>query len=143
MASRVCDFSVFVDAVGFKPPLATGKTVRVVYQDACHLLHAQGVAEAPRRILRAIPGVKLVEITDPEICCGSAGFYNIEQPSIADDLGVAKATRVLEAKPDFVVSANIGCLAQLRRHVRPLSNRLPILHLAVFLQRAYKGKLLS
>ncbi len=141
LSSLVCDLSVFLDNLGFKVPPTDPVTLRVVYQDACHLRHAQGVTDAPRRILQAIPGVNLVEIADPEICCGSAGIYNIEHPEIATELGRCKVDNILAAKPDLVVSANIGCLAQLRRHMSQRLIRPPVLHLAVALEKAYAGTL--
>ena len=66
----------------------------VAYHDACHLSHAQGVRSAPRELLRSIPGITVVEIPDGEICCGSAGSYNVDQPEIAADLGQRKAEAI-------------------------------------------------
>jgi glycolate dehydrogenase iron-sulfur subunit len=86
---------------------------RVVYQDACHLNHAQGVAAQPRAILRAIPGVELAEIDDAGMCCGSAGIYNLVQPQAARELGERKARAILAAQPDVVATANPGCAVQL------------------------------
>lgn len=140
-SSRVRDLSVFLDDIGIKAPPPVAKPLRVVYQDACHLRHAQGVVGAPRRVLGLIPGVEVVELANPDICCGSAGIYNLEQPDVADELGRCKADEVLAAKPDFVVSANIGCLAQLRHHLQGRIDGPKILHLAVFLQRSYDGVL--
>ncbi|MGH3073916.1 MAG: (Fe-S)-binding protein [Gaiellales bacterium] len=93
---------------------------RVVYQDACHLNHAQGVAAQPRAILRAIPGVELAEIDDPGMCCGSAGIYNLVQPQAARELGERKARAILAAQPDVVATANPGCAVQLAAAFRRL-----------------------
>ena len=93
---------------------------RVVYQDACHLNHAQGVAAQPRAILRAIPGVELVEIDDPGMCCGSAGIYNLVQPRAARELGERKAHAILAVEPDVVATANPGCAVQLAAALRRL-----------------------
>ena len=93
---------------------------RVVYQDACHLNHAQGVAAEPRAILRAIPGVELAEIDDPGMCCGSAGIYNLIQPRAARELGERKARAILAAEPDVVATANPGCAVQLAAALRRL-----------------------
>jgi len=93
---------------------------RVVYQDACHLNHAQGVAAQPRAILRAIPGVELAEIDDPGMCCGSAGIYNLVQPRAARELGERKARAILAAEPDVVATANPGCAVQLAAALRTL-----------------------
>ena len=140
-SARVCDLSSYLDKLGFVAPPAVQKPLRIVYQDACHLLHAQGVYGAPRRILRKIQGVELIEIEESDICCGSAGMYNIEQPEIAGELGRKKVARILAAKPDLVVSANIGCITQLRYHLRTAPVRPQVLHLAVALNRAYSGDL--
>ncbi|WP_028932511.1 (Fe-S)-binding protein [Pseudonocardia spinosispora] len=90
---------------------------RVVYHDACHLGHAQGVRAQPRAVLRTIPDLELVEVAEPELCCGSAGIYNLVQPDAAADLGVRKAANISAANPDMVVTANPGCLLQIRRHM--------------------------
>jgi glycolate oxidase iron-sulfur subunit len=94
--------------------------MRVVYQDACHLNHAQGVAAQPRALLRAIPGIELVEIEDAGMCCGSAGIYNLVQPRAARDLGERKARAILAADPDLVATANPGCAVQLAAALRRL-----------------------
>jgi glycolate oxidase iron-sulfur subunit len=110
---------------------------RVVYQDACHLNHAQGVAAQPRAVLRAIPGVELVEIADAGMCCGSAGIYNLVQPRAARELGERKAHAILAAKPDIVATANPGCAVQLQAALRRLGHRdLPIVHPAELVARS-------
>lgn len=140
-SSLVLDLSVFLDELGFIPPPPVSKSLRVAYQDACHLLHGQGVSDAPRRILKAIKGIELVELADPEVCCGSAGIYNIEHPDMGNELGRNKANRIKEVKPDIVVSANIGCISQLRRHLEQEPQSPKVLHLAEFLDQAYDGSL--
>ena len=96
----------------FLTPLAPP---RVVYQDACHLRHAQGVRDQPRELLRAVPGLELVEIEGADTCCGSAGIYNLTQPEAARELGRRKALAILAARPDVVATANPGCALQLAR----------------------------
>jgi glycolate oxidase iron-sulfur subunit len=86
--------------------------VTVAYHDACHLGHAQGVRTQPRELLRGIPGLELREIADPEICCGSAGIYNVVNPEPARELGDRKARAVLDTGADLLVTANPGCLMQ-------------------------------
>lgn len=98
---------------------------RVVYHDACHLGHAQGVRAQPRDVLRAIPGVELVELPEAEICCGSAGIYNMLQPQAAADLGKRKADNIRGTGADVLVTGNPGCLLQMRKH---LGADLPMLH---------------
>ncbi len=96
---------------------ATPTRTRVAYHDACHLAHAQGVRTAPRALLRRIPELQLEEIPDPEICCGSAGIYNLVQPGPAAALGERKARDVARIAPDVLAAATPGCLLQIRRHL--------------------------
>jgi glycolate oxidase iron-sulfur subunit len=84
----------------------------VAYHDACHLAHAQGVRAQPRQLLAAIPGIELREIADPELCCGSAGVYNLLNPEAARPLGDRKADTILATGADILVTANPGCLMQ-------------------------------
>src|SRR4051812_38077740 len=115
---RVMDVSVFLQRLGLREPLrGFTETKRIAYHDACHLANAQGVRRQPRQLLRCIPGVELMEVADPEICCGSAGTYNLDQPSIAASLGEKKARAVIATGAQMVVSGNIGCLTQLRMHL--------------------------
>ena len=113
---------------------------RLVYQDACHLNHAQGVAVQPRQLLRAIPGVELVEIEDAGTCCGSAGIYNLVQPGTARDLGERKARAILAAEPDVVAAANPGCAVQLQAALRRLGRGdLRIVHPAELVAEATRS----
>jgi glycolate oxidase iron-sulfur subunit len=106
-----------------RPPL------RVAYQDACHLRHAQGVSAEPRALLAAIPGVELVEIEGPDTCCGSAGIYNLLEPATARELGARKARAVLDARPDVLATANPGCAIQISAALRRSGHpELPIVH---------------
>jgi glycolate oxidase iron-sulfur subunit len=102
--------------------------VTVAYHDACHLGHAQGVRAQPRELLRGIPGLELREIADPEICCGSAGIYNVVSPAPARDLGDRKARAVLDTGADLLVTANPGCLMQVASSLNRMAAR-PV-HLA-------------
>jgi glycolate oxidase iron-sulfur subunit len=101
----------------------------VAYHDACHLAHAQGVRDEPRELLRAIPGLELLEVrSEAGVCCGSAGTYNLLQPQAAADLGARKAHNLLDTGADAVAAANPGCAAQLDFHLRALGHPLPIHH---------------
>src|SRR5262249_45025594 len=104
--------------------------LRVAFQDSCHLAHAQRVRDEPRALLRSIPGLELLEPAEQELCCGSAGIFNLVQPDAARDLGERKAANVLATEPDVYASANPGCLLQvsaaLRRAGRPLSAAHPV-----------------
>jgi glycolate oxidase iron-sulfur subunit len=88
--------------------------LRVAYHDACHLSHGQGVRKQPRAVLSAIPGVELVDVPEPEQCCGSAGVYNLLEPRSARQIGRRKADNIQSVAPDLLVSANPGCTLQIQ-----------------------------
>jgi glycolate oxidase iron-sulfur subunit len=102
--------------------------LRVAFQDSCHLAHAQRIREQPRALLRAIPGVELVEPAEQAICCGSAGIYNLVQPDAARELGDRKAAHVAATAPDVYASANPGCLVQVTAALRRRGRPLPAVH---------------
>ena len=136
-AALVRDVHVFLDELGLRAPRGQGHPQRLAYQDACHLAHAQGITEAPRRLLQQVPGLELVQLGEAEMCCGSAGIYNIEQPEIAARLGARKAAAVLRSGAAGLVSGNIGCMAQIGTHLRSADSALPVFHTMEVLQRAY------
>ena len=135
---KVKDVSVFLAELGIQAPPPSPKPIRLAYHDACHLAHAQGVIEAPRQLLRHIPNVTLLEIPSSEICCGSAGTYNIEQPEVAHKLGRRKAENILSTGCDAIAAGNIGCIVQIGLHLRQLNRPLPIYHTLELLDRAYR-----
>jgi glycolate oxidase iron-sulfur subunit len=109
---------------------------RVAYHDACHLAHAQGVRAQPRDLLRGIPGLELVEPSEWELCCGSAGIYNLVQPEAAAELGERKARNLLDTGAEAVVAGNPGCALQITAHTERLGRPLPVLHPMELLARA-------
>jgi glycolate oxidase iron-sulfur subunit len=111
----------------------------VAYHDACHLRHAQGIRDAPRRLLAAVPDLELREIADGEICCGSAGVYNLLQPRAARDLGDRKARRVAATGAQVLVSANPGCAMQIAAGLRRAGRSVPVAHLAEVLDASIRG----
>jgi glycolate oxidase iron-sulfur subunit len=121
LAERVVDVSAFLDELGLITPPAT-EPLRVAYHDACHLAHAQQVREAPQRLLRAA-GHEVVVPDEWELCCGSAGTYNVEQPERAAELGDRKAANLRATGADVVAAGNIGCLTQIRQYLE-----LPVRH---------------
>ncbi|MBB5235049.1 glycolate oxidase subunit GlcF [Deinococcus budaensis] len=144
-AAKVQDISEFLagllHAGELEPFLPTSRPLSVAYHDACHLAHAQGVRAAPRELLRAIPGVTVVEVPEGDLCCGSAGTYNLEQPELANELGVRKARNILSTTPDLIASGNIGCHTQIGSHTRRQGSRVPVLHTVEVLDLAYRGEL--
>ena len=138
IANKVIDVSVLLEKLGFGKKAgelenrSKGK-IKVAYHDACHLSNGQNVRSEPRRLLRSLPNVELIELPGAEICCGSAGTYNIEQPEIASELGVKKAKTVIETEADVLVTGNIGCIVQIQNHLNSLGSRIRVMHLVEFL----------
>jgi len=115
LAARVRDVSEFLADVGLISPPRLHSQTRVAYHDACHLAHAQGITSAPRELLKAIDRLEIAEIENSEICCGSAGTYNIDQPDLAKDLGQRKARSIVATGASAVVTGNIGCMVQIHQ----------------------------
>jgi glycolate oxidase iron-sulfur subunit len=135
---RVVDVSELLAELG---PRAERRELplTVAYQDACHLGHAQGIRDAPRSVLRSIPGLDLVEPAEQAICCGSAGIYNLVQPAAASELGERKAANVSATGADAYASANPGCLVQVSTYLRRSGRRLPALHPVELLDASIRG----
>jgi glycolate oxidase iron-sulfur subunit len=117
LGHRAVDVSVFLAQLGFVEPRPLPAPLRLAYHDACHLAHAQKVMDPPRRLLRSIPNVTLLEVPEGEICCGSAGTYNLEHPEIAAELGRRKAANIAATGAEAVAAGNIGCMVQIRTHL--------------------------
>ena len=102
--------------------------VSVSYHDACHLAHGQRIRNEPREMLRRIPELRLVELEESDLCCGSAGTYNLLQPEMANRLLARKVDRIREADTDFVAAGNIGCLLQIQLGLRQAGSRTRAVH---------------
>ena len=111
----------------------------VAYQDSCHMRHAQRLPAAWRPLLERIPGVCVVEPAEQDLCCGSAGIYNVTQPAAARELGDRKAARVLATGADALASANPGCLVQVAQALERAGRPLPSLHPVELLDAAIRG----
>ncbi len=109
---------------------------RVAYHDACHLQHAQGVRVPPRRLLQGIPGVEVREVAESEICCGSAGIYNMLEPEAATQLRDRKVANILRTEPDVIVSSNPGCILQIASGFDNAGRHVPVMHLIEILDRS-------
>ena len=134
---RVCDVSVFLARLGLREAWPDrGRPQKIAYHDACHLANAQNVRREPRQLLRQIPGVELFELADSNICCGSAGTYNIDQPDIAASLGEQKARAVIATGAEVVATGNIGCLTQLQTHLTKLGSPIRVRHTTQVLRDA-------
>jgi len=113
--------------------------LRVAFHDSCHLQHAQGVRAQPRALLSRIPGLELVEIPEPAICCGSAGIYNLVQPDTARDLGDRKAQHIAELNADVVATGNPGCILQIQASLARLPQKTPVVHTIQLLDASLRG----
>jgi glycolate oxidase iron-sulfur subunit len=111
----------------------------VAWHDACHLAHAQGVRAQPRQVLRAIPELEVRELAEAEICCGSAGIYNLVEPDPAQELGERKAANVRASGADLLATANPGCLLQIRASLEGDGADLPMAHLAEVVDASIRG----
>ncbi|MDQ3854767.1 MAG: heterodisulfide reductase-related iron-sulfur binding cluster, partial [Chloroflexota bacterium] len=138
-AAKVRDVSELVAELG---PVAERHPLPLsaAYHDACHLAHGQSLRQEPRACLRAIPGLELREIAESEICCGSAGIYNLVEPEAAADLGRRKAGHVLQAGASLCVTANPGCLLQIRTSLRGLGRALPKAHPVEVIDASIQGR---
>lgn len=136
LARQVRDVSEFLDQQGLRPP--DGRIdARVCYDDPCHLVHAQGVKGAPRRLLSAIPGIELVPHDDPEGCCGAAGIYNLTHPEMSRAVLDRKMQALCAVAPDVIASGNPGCLLQLRQGAARAGLAARVLHPMELLDQAY------
>ena len=136
LGKKTRDVTEFLAALGLSAPLKP-IPARVTYQDSCHLLHGQKIREAPRQLLRAIPGVELVELPFADICCGSAGVYNVTQTKASLDLLTEKMACARTTNAQIIATANPGCLLQLRAGVEIHKTGQEVLHIIELLDRAY------
>ena len=141
-AEKVKDVNELLDAL---VPIAPPGRIEAVatYHDACHLAHAQKVVEAPRRLLAQIPGLVLVDLPETEICCGSAGVYNLNQPEMAGRLARRKLQNILRTGAQIVLASNAGCLLQIGREVRRHRKPLLVVHPMELLDLSYRGEQLT
>jgi glycolate oxidase iron-sulfur subunit len=134
-SAKVRDVTEFLAEV--EPRAERGpQRIRVAYHDACHLAHAQGVRTQPRELLSGIPELEIVEPAEWELCCGSAGIYNLIKPEPAAELGERKARNLLDTGAEAVVAANPGCALQITSHTARLGRPLPVLHPMELLARS-------
>jgi glycolate oxidase iron-sulfur subunit len=113
--------------------------LRVAYHDACHLAHAQNIRREPRSVLRSIPELELLNIPEAEICCGSAGIYNLVEPEPATELGDRKVRNILSTQPDVIATANPGCLLQIRAALQRAGTPIATLHPVELVDASIRG----
>jgi glycolate oxidase iron-sulfur subunit len=134
-SKKVRDVTEFLASLGIVTPLKR-MPIRVTYQDSCHLLHGQKVREAPRKLLRAIPGLEFIELPYSEICCGSAGSYNVTQTEASLELLSEKMKHAQATRAQTIVTANPGCLLQMRAGSEIHRTNQEVLHVVELLDRA-------
>jgi glycolate oxidase iron-sulfur subunit len=134
--AKVRDISEFLAEHTVEPPRAA-LPARATYVDSCHLRNAQKVVRQPRELLRAIPGFELVELRQPERCCGSAGVYNLTHPDMADPILDAKLADIRDTGAELVVVSNTGCHMQILSGVRRAGLTARVLHVVEVLDEAY------
>jgi glycolate oxidase iron-sulfur subunit len=136
----VQDFSEYLASLPAADILRTGgngrREIRAVYQDACHLRHAQRVISQPRALLSRIPHLQLVELTYPDQCCGSAGVYNLEHPELSERILRSKIDDIRASGAELIISANPGCILQIQKGLQESGMDIPVKHIAVVLDEA-------
>ena len=142
MSGKVRDLAEFLAELG---PVAPRHPLPVTaaYHDACHLAHAQRITRQPRELLRAIPGLTLVEVPDAGTCCGSAGVYNLLQPEAASELGARKAESVQSTGAPLLISANPGCSLQIASALAERGQDIAVAHTAEVLDASIRGRPLA
>jgi glycolate oxidase iron-sulfur subunit len=136
LQGRVKDITEWLAEVGLPAPKKDVK-VRVTYQDACHLAHAQRIRKQPRDLIRSVPGVEFVEMLHPEICCGAAGLYSTLEPAMSNRILQEKLHNLTSTRADVVVSANPGCQMQLEAGLRARGSSMKVQHVTELLASAY------
>jgi glycolate oxidase iron-sulfur subunit len=129
--------SEFLDQLGLIAPPGEIR-LTATYHDACHLAHAQRVREQPRNLLKKIPGLKLIDLPESDLCCGAAGTYNLTEPEMAGRLGQRKLDNIRSTGARVVITANAGCLLQIAREARMQGETLKIVHPMDILDLSYR-----
>jgi len=140
MSQNAVDVTELLVKLGYERPRAEQVSrKKVVYHDACHLIHAAGVSAQPRQIASAAAGAKVADLGENNICCGSAGSYNLDHPKMGLLLGARKAELVEASGADIVVVGNVGCILQLERALARAGRDTRVLHPVEMLAAAYRG----
>jgi len=138
-SSKVKDISEFLFETGFRAE-NYNYDGRITYHDACHLAHTQKVTKAPREIIKSVDGIEFTELNEASWCCGSAGIYNVARYDDALNFLVRKMGNLKATGSEIVVMANPGCMGQIKHGTDKYDHKMEVLHLATFLNRAYKKK---
>jgi glycolate oxidase iron-sulfur subunit len=136
-SSKTKDIMEFLDEIGFEADL-NEINKKVTYQDACHIAHGQKITSQPRQLLKQIPGIRFTELTESDMCCGSAGIYNLVQPEMSEKLLRRKILNIKEIKPDVLVAANPGCLLQITSGLNREGIKIETAHPVELIDQAFK-----
>ena len=138
-SAKVKDITEWLTASGFLSTLnPPPSTQRVTYHDACHLAHAQRITKPPRDLVKAVAGKNFVELPESDVCCGSAGTYNLTEPAMAERLQQRKIENILKTGADLVVTSNPGCLLQIQAGLQKANPKIKVMHIADYLAEASK-----
>jgi glycolate oxidase iron-sulfur subunit len=135
VSSRVRDVSELLSAAG--PKRGGAVRIRVAYDAPCHLLHAQRIANPPLDVLKSIPELELVPLVESELCCGSAGIYNLVEPEVSDIVLERKLGHIAVSKPEVVTTGNPGCLMQIGAGLVRDASPTTTVHPVELLDRSY------
>jgi len=139
-STKVKDISEWLVEIHFRKPKCPTQKRKVTYHEACHLCHGQGISLQPRQVLRAIPGLELVELEEATWCCGSAGVYNITQPEMSQNLQRRKIEKIRATGVAAVTTANPGCLLQIEKGIQREGLNIKVLHPVSLLAQAYRQR---
>jgi len=147
-SAKIKDLTEWLVQAGFRVPssefrVGTDSALRtphsapkVTYHDACHLAHPQRIIKQPRDLVRAVAGNNYVELAESDVCCGSAGSYNLTEPEMAERLQRRKVENILKTGAQIIVTTNPGCILQVRAGLKKAGANIEVLHIADFLARA-------
>jgi len=138
LSKKTRDVMEFLADIGLQGELKELK-LRVTYQDACHIAHAQRIRAHPRRVIKEIPGIELIELPESDLCCGSAGIYNLVQPDMSESLLERKILNLMETGADVLVAGNPGCLLQIQKGIKEHGLNIKTAHPIELLDWAYRG----
>lgn len=138
LSEKTKDVMEFLAEIGLEGKLKD-LNIKVTYQDACHIGHAQRIKEQPREVIKQIPGLEFIEMPESDLCCGSAGIYNLVQPEMSQNLLERKMSNVRQNKVDYLVAGNPGCLLQIQKGIKNNGLNIKTAHPIELLDWSYKG----
>jgi glycolate oxidase iron-sulfur subunit len=134
---KIRDISEFLVEIGYTP--SEGKlSGKVAYDEPCHLLHAQKISAAPKKVIAGLPGIEHVPLEEAEACCGSAGIYSVTQPKLSKDVLARKIEMIKKSGCDTLVTGNPGCILQFRCGLKEAGLPVKVEHPVVLLAKSYK-----